>query len=146
MPWKKNRGRTKLLGNRQGYSCTSPDKDGKRRIDLMLTHVSMSGEKAPAHAASLNKRPKTHKKSDECFVLQTRFKCMIPRGRLPPSVCLILAVSTAAHQDGPSTRFDFPPSKYRHSRERQQGRRLKLLRPCATSGTNQTKKNVSSKY
>ena len=76
----------------------------------------------------------------ECFVLQTRFICGIPRGRLPPWVCLSLAVSTAAQQEWPSTRFIFPPSKRGHSRERQQGRKLQQLRPCATSGTNQTKK------
>ena len=92
--------------------------------------------------ASLNKRQKqiSGGKKIECFVLQTRFICRIPRGRLPPSVCLSLAVSTAAQQDWPSTRFNVPPPKCRHSRKRQQGRKLQQLRPCATSGTNQTKK------
>ena len=82
----------------------------------------------------------------ECFVLQTRFICRIPCGCLPPSVCLSLEVSTAAQQDWPSTPFNFALSKRRpSSRERQQGRKLQQqLRPCATSGTNQTK-NVIEK-
>ena len=113
-------------------------------ISHQSASVGINFANAPAHAASLNKRPETKLKNDERFVLQTRFTCMIPRGRLPSSVCLSLVVSTAAQQDWPSTRFNFSPSKYKHSRERRQGRTLQQLRPCATSGTNQTKENVSS--
>ena len=64
---------------------------------------------------------------------------MIPRARLPPSVCLSRAVSTAAQQDWPSARFNFQPSNCRHSRERGEGRTLQQLRPSTTSGTNKTK-------
>ena len=102
--------------------------------------------------ANLNKRPKQNTwylvKKIECFVHNTRFKCRIPRGRLPPSVCLSVAVSTAAQQDWPSTRFNTKPSKCRplQERGRQQGCKLQELRPCATSGTKtKQKKKVSSK-